>query len=59
MSDSSGVRSGTVSSRSNEGGDEFCLKETVKPDGVLMGMPSMDLMLTVRIWAASSVSALP
>lgn len=59
MSDSSGARSGIVSSLSSEGGKEFCLKEMVKPEGVLMGTPSMDLILTVRIWAASSVSAFP
>jgi hypothetical protein len=39
---------GTDSNLSNEGGDVCCLKETVKPDGVLMALPSMALMLTVR-----------
>lgn len=42
-----------------DGGDVCCLNDTVKPDGVTMVFPSTALMLTVRTWAAWSVSWSP
>lgn len=50
---------GADSSLSSKGGDVCCLKEIVNPEGVESALPSMALMLTVRTWAASSVSSWP